>query len=53
MDEFTKYISDILSSGKLVDDQIVIDIDILDFNIPNEIETSLQRKIEITKSKNK
>ena len=26
MDEFTKYISDVLSSGKLVDDQIVIDI---------------------------
>lgn len=26
MDEFTRYISDILASGKLVDDQIVIDI---------------------------
>jgi adenylate kinase family enzyme len=26
MDEYTKYIADILNSGKLVDDQIVIDI---------------------------
>ena len=26
MDEFTKYIADIINSGRLVDDQIVIDI---------------------------